>query len=214
MTRFPVFAFSVATVLLAGCTLTPSRFDGYDLLDTGHKTENQDPVAVPVKEPSDRAWVKTSAKKVEPPVFEKPANIKPQERTVVKTEAVKPVEAPVVKKEEPKTEAVKSEAAKSALKSDPCPAKGDVPPPPRPDALLEKLKSGERLKITVFREKDLTGDYQVNDKGIITFPLIGQVQAAGITPSQLQAHLVQELSKGYLVKPEVSVERLSDCNKK
>jgi len=88
-------------------------------------------------------------------------------------------------------------------------AVGQVPAPKR-----ETLQSSDRLKITVYREKDLTGEYQVNDKGMISFPLIGQVKAAGFTPAQLQQNLVTTLSNGYLVKPDINVERVPDCNSK
>lgn len=92
------------------------------------------------------------------------------------------------------------------------------PPPHPPDKSAEQkrqiLRSGDRLKITVFREKDMSGEYQINDHGMIAFPLIGQVNAAGLTPRQVQENLTAALAKGYLVKPDVNVAWLDDCRSK
>lgn len=200
---------SALGLLLAGCTLTPSYFNGYDLLDTEHKTETQDPVIPPSKEHSDGPVVKAVATPV--PLTKTPA-VKPVE---AKAEIAKPVDpvkpAPVAKIPEAPMPAEKK--AQPAKLQEVCGEhkKSEVLPPPAPAQKNETLKSGDRLQINVFREKDLTGVYQINDKGMITFPMIGQVAAGGMKPDALQEKLKTDLSKGYLVKPEVSVELLPDC---
>jgi len=61
------------------------------------------------------------------------------------------------------------------------------------------------LKITVWGHEDLTRMAVVSADGAFPFPLIGDVPAAGLTPSQLEARLKEMLGKDYLVDPQVSV---------
>jgi len=46
------------------------------------------------------------------------------------------------------------------------------------DATAYKLGVGDKVHITVFNEPDLTGDFDVNDQGIVSLPLIGQLHIA------------------------------------
>jgi protein involved in polysaccharide export with SLBB domain len=64
---------------------------------------------------------------------------------------------------------------------------------------------GDILKITVWGHEDLSKDYPVTLDGRVPFPLIGSVQAAGLTTSQLAARLRDLLEKDYLVNPQVIV---------
>ena len=72
-----------------------------------------------------------------------------------------------------------------------------------------RLGSGDRVRVSVFGEPSLSGDYQVDGLGKLAFPLIGQVQAGGLTASGLQAKLSAALSPDYVKNPSVSVEILS-----
>jgi polysaccharide biosynthesis/export protein len=60
------------------------------------------------------------------------------------------------------------------------------------------------LEISVWREKDLQREVTVRPDGWLTFPLIGNVQAAGKTPQQLEADIKKRLTK-YIPDPVVSV---------
>jgi polysaccharide export outer membrane protein len=60
------------------------------------------------------------------------------------------------------------------------------------------------LSITVWRESELSRSVPVRPDGKISFPLIGQLQAAGQTPLQLQKTLTALLDP-YIASPEVSV---------
>ena len=61
------------------------------------------------------------------------------------------------------------------------------------------------LEIKVYEHKDLTTKVRVSASGDITFPLIGQVHAAGLTVNQLCEKIKELLSDGYLVDPQVNV---------
>lgn len=69
-----------------------------------------------------------------------------------------------------------------------------------------KLGAGDHVRIIVFGQKDLTGEYTVDGQGRLAFPLIGDVEAGGKTGPQLAQTLESKLSPDYLKNPNVSVE--------
>ena len=72
-----------------------------------------------------------------------------------------------------------------------------------------KLGPGDKVRVTVFNEKDLSGDFDVSDQGFIALPLIGQVQVSGHTISDVESLITQKYGKDYLVDPHVTVEVLN-----
>lgn len=72
-----------------------------------------------------------------------------------------------------------------------------------------KLGAGDRVRITVFGEASLTGEYEVDGTGLVAFPLIGEVKAAGGTSRDLEKTIEGKLRDGYLKNPLVSIEVLS-----
>jgi polysaccharide export outer membrane protein len=72
-----------------------------------------------------------------------------------------------------------------------------------------RLGTGDKLRVTVFNEKDLSGDFDVNDQGLVALPLIGQVKVGGLTISEAQDLITQKYGKDYLVNPRVNVEVLN-----
>lgn len=72
-----------------------------------------------------------------------------------------------------------------------------------------KLGPGDKVRVTVFNEKDLSGDFDVSDQGYIALPLIGQVKVAGKTISEVEATVTQKYGRDYLVDPHVTVEVLN-----
>ena len=69
-----------------------------------------------------------------------------------------------------------------------------------------KLGPNDRLKITVFGQPTLTGEYTLDGNGVLAFPLIGNVPANGSTTSELQQKIAAKLSPDYMVNPNVSAE--------
>ena len=61
------------------------------------------------------------------------------------------------------------------------------------------------LKVTVWGQDDLSKDYPVEPDGYVSFPLVGRVKAAGLTPSAFADDLRVRLEKDYLVNPQVLV---------
>jgi polysaccharide export outer membrane protein len=69
-----------------------------------------------------------------------------------------------------------------------------------------RLGVGDKLHISVFDEPNLAGDFEVNAKGDVSFPLIGDVPAAARTSDQLAQEIARRLRNGYLRAPSVSIE--------
>jgi len=87
-------------------------------------------------------------------------------------------------------------------------------PPPLPMAAATgisayRLGPGDRLRITVFGETTLTGEYQVTDDGSVAFPLIGNVPAGQGSLVALRDAIQARLAAGYVKDPRVSVEVLT-----
>ncbi len=75
-----------------------------------------------------------------------------------------------------------------------------------------QLQIGNRLEVLVYREDDLSGVYEIDPSGKLTFPLIGEIQVAGLKIEKLREELTSRLKK-YLVDPQVSISRAEDTTK-
>jgi len=76
----------------------------------------------------------------------------------------------------------------------------------QPATQLEALGMGDMVRITVFRNPDLTTEARVSERGTILFPMLGEVPLAGLTPSQAGSKIAQKLRDGkFVVNPEVTV---------
>lgn len=71
------------------------------------------------------------------------------------------------------------------------------------------LGPGDKLRIMVFGEDTLTGEFSVSGGGQISFPLIGDVQAGGRSVAQVRTAIETALRNGYLKDPRVSAEVLT-----
>jgi len=68
------------------------------------------------------------------------------------------------------------------------------------------LSSGDEVRITVFGQEDLSGQFDVDGSGTFSMPLIGSIVAEGLTVPELEQTIASSLSDGYLVNPRVSAE--------
>ena len=68
------------------------------------------------------------------------------------------------------------------------------------------LDSGDKLRVTVFGQADLSGDFAVDGGGNIAIPLIPPVAARGLTTNELQTAIAASLGKTLLRNPNVSVQ--------
>jgi polysaccharide biosynthesis/export protein len=71
-----------------------------------------------------------------------------------------------------------------------------------------QLGPGDKLRITVYNEPSLTGEYALTSEGNVSIPLIGDVAASQLTLTQLQNAITGKLS-AYVKEPRVSIEQLN-----
>jgi len=69
-----------------------------------------------------------------------------------------------------------------------------------------RLGAGDKVRVIVFGEDDLGGQYEVDGTGFLRMPLIGQVKAGGLNVHEFEAGLKQKLEEGYLKDARVSAE--------
>ncbi|TGX53508.1 polysaccharide export protein [Sphingomonas gei] len=71
------------------------------------------------------------------------------------------------------------------------------------------LDSGDKIRVVVYGEQSLNGEYSVGPAGDVAFPLIGNLPAKGKSVAELQQAITAKLATGYILDPRVSVEVLS-----
>jgi polysaccharide export outer membrane protein len=67
------------------------------------------------------------------------------------------------------------------------------------------LGSGDVLRVSVYDNPDLSQEVTIGADGAFSYPLIGRVQAAGLSVRQLEGLLAKRFADGYLVSPQVGV---------
>ena len=84
--------------------------------------------------------------------------------------------------------------------------------PARPDVFRDTyngpymLAAGDRVRVIVFGQDNLSNVYSITPAGQIAFPLIGDQKAVGLTTQALERQLEQRLRAGFLREPKVAVE--------
>ena len=68
------------------------------------------------------------------------------------------------------------------------------------------LGPNDRIRLKVYGEADITGEYEVDSNGQVSIPLAGHVAAAGLTTKQLERAIKSALAKGIVRDPRVNVE--------
>ena len=88
-----------------------------------------------------------------------------------------------------------------------CSSSPALPPAMDLDAGISdyKLGAGDKVNMKVFGDDTLSGAYQVDGKGMFSVPLLGSIQASGLTKNELEDQLRTKLRR-YLNDPRVAVE--------
>ena len=68
-----------------------------------------------------------------------------------------------------------------------------------------QLSTGDRIKITVYGEEDLTLETTLDDDGIINYPFLGEIAIEGMTVKKLENKIYKHLKGDYLIDPNVHV---------
>ncbi len=88
-----------------------------------------------------------------------------------------------------------------------CSPGADLKPLPEPQSGTYRLGAGDVIRIITFGDQQLSGEFHIDSNGMIAVPLLGYVTAAGLTPSEVQASITQQLAEKQLFHdPSVAVE--------
>lgn len=72
-----------------------------------------------------------------------------------------------------------------------------------------RIGAGDKLRITVFNEPTLTGEYNVSPSGAVAFPLIGVIDSGNRSVEEVTQAIIGRLAQGYVNDPRVSIEVLN-----
>ena len=72
-----------------------------------------------------------------------------------------------------------------------------------------RLGASDRLRIIVHGQDKLTGEYALDGGGNLSFPLVGQLPASGMTATQLEKTIAGKLDPDYIRNASVSIEVLT-----
>jgi polysaccharide biosynthesis/export protein len=68
------------------------------------------------------------------------------------------------------------------------------------------LGPNDRIRLKVYGEPDIAGEYEIDSNGQVSIPLAGHIGAAGLTTKQLERAIASALAKGIVRDPRVNVE--------
>ena len=74
------------------------------------------------------------------------------------------------------------------------------------DTAPYQLGAGDQIRVTVFGEEALSGEFEIDGVGRISLPLIGSVEIGGSNIGAAEARIVTLLADGYLITPSVNIE--------
>ena len=72
-----------------------------------------------------------------------------------------------------------------------------------------RVAPGDKVRVVVFGEDKLSGDFQIDNDGNISMPLGGTIKGAGLTKGELEQQITASLKSKYLRDPKVTVDVIS-----
>lgn len=82
-------------------------------------------------------------------------------------------------------------------------------PGPKSSLGPDQLGPGDKVRVTVFGEEDLSGEFEIDNTGSLAMPLVGEIPVRGLTPRELEKKISTVLEQGYLKNPRVNIEVLN-----
>jgi protein involved in polysaccharide export with SLBB domain len=74
------------------------------------------------------------------------------------------------------------------------------------DLLDYRLGPADKIRLIVYGEPDLSGEFALNARGRISLPLLGEIEAEGLTIDELREKVAAGLSEGYVNDARVAAE--------
>ncbi|MGH1359678.1 MAG: polysaccharide export protein EpsE [Burkholderiaceae bacterium] len=77
------------------------------------------------------------------------------------------------------------------------------------DRVDYRIGPGDVVRIQVFQNTDLTVEARVSESGVISYPLLGVIKLAGLSPTDAERSIASRLKKGnFLQNPQVTLNVL------
>lgn len=77
-------------------------------------------------------------------------------------------------------------------------------------AVAYRFGSGDKLRVKVYNEDTISGEYEVDSTGNLSLQLLGSVRAAGLTLPELAGMIEHRLrEEGYMINPKVAIDVLN-----
>jgi polysaccharide biosynthesis/export protein len=88
-----------------------------------------------------------------------------------------------------------------------CAQGGSLATLPQPANETYRLGTGDQIRVITYDEPQLSNVFTVGDDGTIAFPLVGNMQASGMTGDQVSTAIASALERAKLLnQPSVSVQ--------
>lgn len=71
------------------------------------------------------------------------------------------------------------------------------------------LGPGDVIRVTVFGEPDLSGEFEVGAGGGVSLPLVGETMVEGMNINGAESTIESKLAEGFVLNPDVSIDVLN-----
>jgi polysaccharide export outer membrane protein len=83
----------------------------------------------------------------------------------------------------------------------------NLPPLPEAERAAYRLGPDDEVRVTVFNDPRLTGEFRVTDTGMLALPLVGSVRATGRTTTEVERSIERVMTERNLFRdPSVAVQ--------
>ena len=78
-------------------------------------------------------------------------------------------------------------------------------------AAADTLRPGDAIRLEIWREPDLSGTFQLDQRGVVVLPRLGPIEAGSQSPLDLENRLIEEYAR-FLRNPSIRVVLLRRVN--
>lgn len=82
----------------------------------------------------------------------------------------------------------------------------ETAPRPATTAAAYRLGVDDKVRLVVYGEEQLSGEYVIGSEGAISLPLVGPIEIEGLTVPQAQAKITKAYGSSYVADPKVSLD--------
>lgn len=69
-----------------------------------------------------------------------------------------------------------------------------------------RLGPGDEIELSFYEESSLSGQFELNGRGVVDLPLVSEVRLGGLTSSEAVQEIRQKYAQGYLQDPRLTLK--------